>query len=85
MMQTIMVVAIETVNLVNICAQTDIIEVVMNFVALAIVADFDDFVCKAITRNDKIGDLFGKNLLMFKVTTSTRINHPYDKYGYYEP
>jgi len=60
LLQVLMVVSIETVNLINICAQVSITDIVSNYVALAIVADFDDFVCKAITRNDPIKELFGK-------------------------
>jgi len=49
-----MVLAIETVNLINICAYQQVIDIVGGYVALAVVADFDDFVCSAIARNDKI-------------------------------
>ena len=41
-MQSSMIVLIEVVNLVNICAQIEVMDIVMNYVALAVVADFDD-------------------------------------------
>jgi len=65
LMQTTMVFAIETVNLINICAQVTIIEIVSNYVVFAVVADFDDLICNAITRNDKISKLFDENILKF--------------------
>lgn len=43
-LQAQMVALIELVNLINICAQNNIMDVVMNYVALAVVADFDDFI-----------------------------------------
>jgi len=48
-----------------------------------VVAEFDDLICKAITRNDEISELFDKKPLKIKVTTSKRVNHLYDKEGCY--
>jgi len=56
-MQALMVVTIEIINLFNICTLATTTEIVCNYVALAIVADFDDFVFKAITSNDAISKL----------------------------
>lgn len=42
-MQSSMIVLIEVVNLINICAQIAVMDIVMNYVALAVIADFDDF------------------------------------------
>ena len=36
-------------------------DIVMNYVALAVVADFDDFVCAAIIRDDPIRIVFEKS------------------------
>ena len=41
-MQASMVFIIELVNLVNISAQVEIMDTIMNYVALAVVAEFDD-------------------------------------------
>jgi len=51
-MQTQMVTIIELVNLINICANNNIMDIVMNYVALAVVADFDDYIFEAVSRGD---------------------------------
>lgn len=56
-LQAQMVALIELVNLINICAQNNIMDVVMNYVALAVVADFDDFIFQAVKRGDKMPGL----------------------------
>lgn len=50
-MQFVMVITVETINMANICGSDDILDVIMNFIALAIVADFDDFFFKALPNN----------------------------------
>jgi len=57
-LQTSMVGLIELVNLVYICANRSIMNIVMNYVALAVVADFDDYIFEAIKRGNKIVSLF---------------------------
>ena len=42
--QTLMVVAVEGVNLVILCTNETVMDVVMNFLALVVIADFDDFI-----------------------------------------
>lgn len=47
-MQFIMVICVEVVNMFYICIANDITEVIMNFIALAIIAEFDDMFYKAL-------------------------------------
>eukprot|EP00352_Strombidinopsis_acuminata_P008093 CAMPEP_0176363014 /NCGR_PEP_ID=MMETSP0126-20121128/18819_1 /TAXON_ID=141414 ORGANISM="Strombidinopsis acuminatum, Strain SPMC142" /NCGR_SAMPLE_ID=MMETSP0126 /ASSEMBLY_ACC=CAM_ASM_000229 /LENGTH=134 /DNA_ID=CAMNT_0017719137 /DNA_START=1548 /DNA_END=1952 /DNA_ORIENTATION=+ len=68
-----MVFLIEFVNLVNICANTTIINIVMNYVALAVVAEFDDYIYSAIKRGDKMATLMEKDLLQIEVTTTSQL------------
>ena len=42
--QTLMVIAVEGVNLVILCTNETVMDVVMNFLALVVIADFDDFI-----------------------------------------
>ena len=53
-MQASMVFIIELVNLVNISAQVEIMDTIMNYVALAVVAEFDDVFFTALSRGDKM-------------------------------
>jgi len=49
-----MIIFIELVNLINICAQLQVIDIVMNYVALAVVASFDDFFYAATMRSSEL-------------------------------
>jgi len=42
-MQLSTTVVIEFVNIFNLCSQSTILDVIMNFLALGVLADFDDF------------------------------------------
>ena len=42
-MQMTMIITVECVNFVAILTSTNILDVVMNFMALAVISDFDDF------------------------------------------
>lgn len=70
-MQTTMVTIIELVNLINICANNNIMDIVMNYVALAVVADFDDYIFEAVSRGDNYSNLLEEEeMLEIEVTTS---------------
>jgi len=73
-----MVALIELVNLINICAQSNIMDVVMNYVALAVIADFDDFIFQAVKRGDKVPSLISDEILQTLHTTSSRCVHEED-------
>ena len=56
---------VESANIIVILAAPDVIEVVLNFIAIAVIADFDDFVFsvikndndrKNLLENDEVGD-----------------------------
>lgn len=53
-MQASMIGLLEVVNLINICAQTDVMDIVMNYVAMAVVADFDDLFYEATKRSGEL-------------------------------
>jgi hypothetical protein len=59
------VLLVESANIIVILAAPDVIEVVLNFIAIAVIADFDDFVFsvikndndrKNLLENDEVGD-----------------------------
>jgi len=67
---------VEMANIIVILAAPNVIEVILNFIAIAIIADFDDFVFtvikydhnrKSLLENDDVDD----NLLEIYHTTST--------------
>ena len=58
-----MVTIIELVNLINICAQNNIMDIVMNYVALAVVAEFDDYIFEALKRGDNMPGLLEEDML----------------------
>mmetsp|Transcript_31940 Transcript_31940/g.43214 ORF Transcript_31940/g.43214 Transcript_31940/m.43214 type:complete len:151 (+) Transcript_31940:1367-1819(+) len=71
-MQSQMVTIIEVVNLINICANNNIMDIVMNYVALAVVADFDDYIFEAVSRGDKYPELLeNEECLKIEHTTSS--------------
>jgi len=55
--QVVMIVFLEFVNLLNICAQVDDVEIVMNFIALTVIAEFDNFIYKAASRHNRFASL----------------------------
>lgn len=77
-MQTQMVTIIELVNLINICANNNIMDIVMNYVALAVVADFDDYIFEAVKRGDNYPELLEYKGLQWDVTTSSQCTHEED-------
>lgn len=78
LLQAQMVTIIELVNLINICAQNNIMDIVMNYVALAVVAEFDDYIFEAVKRGDKMPELLEKDMLEIEVTTSSSVRHEED-------
>ena len=74
-MQTIMVVGVEIVNFLAVLDQTSFSEIVMNFTALVIISEFDDFFFNAYKDEDlkdaitNDGDVY-KELLMIRRTSS---------------
>lgn len=78
LLQAQMVTIIELVNLINICAQNNIMDIVMNYVALAVVAEFDDYIFEAVKRGDKMPELLEKDMLEIEVTTSSTVRHEED-------
>jgi riboflavin transporter FmnP len=55
-LQVIAVLAIEIVSIGIICSATDPITIIMNFISLAIVVDFDTFVYRSI-KNESFKEL----------------------------
>lgn len=79
LMQSSMILLIELVNLINICAQENIMDAVMNYVALAVIADFDDIFVMATQRNGVIMSLLeNSDLLIIERTTSSQCLHKKD-------
>jgi len=77
-----MIVFLEFVNLMNICAQVENVEIVMNFIALTVIAEFDNFIYTAAARNNKLARLLkekNNEILIFEKTTSIRCQHEDDK------
>jgi len=75
LIQTLVVMLVEMANIIVILAAPDVIEVILNFIAIAIIADFDDFVFtvikydhnrKSLLESDDVDD----NLLEIYHTTS---------------
>lgn len=50
----------------------------MNYVALAVVAEFDDYIFEAVKRGDNMPQLLEKDMLEISVTTSSAVNHEED-------
>ena len=72
-LQTTMIIVVESVNILAILASTSAIEVVLNFMALAVVSEFDDTFFDALGRTDE-----GKCMIyhdafnaLFEVTRTT--------------
>ena len=57
LVQTFVVILVESANIIVILAAPDVIEVVLNFIAIAIIADFDDFVFSVIKYDHDRKDL----------------------------
>jgi len=51
-MQFVMVICVEVVNMFYICIASEITEVIMNFIALAIIAEFDDMFYNALPKTE---------------------------------
>lgn len=68
---------VEIVNIEIILTSLDPLDIVYNFVALAIIAEFDDFVCSAL-RNEPLKLLINEEItekfLVIKHTTSKKCN-----------
>ena len=43
MTQTLVVIAVETVNIAVLCTNNTILDIIMNFLALVVITEFDDF------------------------------------------
>jgi sugar phosphate isomerase/epimerase len=77
MVQATMVIAVEIANILVLLAAPDVIEVILNFIAIAIIAEFDDFIFKNIRDENKLkkilnDDHAAKYLLEIYHTTSAR-------------
>lgn len=74
-MQTVIVTSVETVNIIIILTSTDPVNIVYNFIALAVIAEFDDFVYSAL-RNEPMKILIKsevtENVLIIRHTTSKK-------------
>ena len=73
-LQAIMVISVEVINFVNLLLTNQILEIVMNFLALAVIADFDDFFYNALFDNQfkrviTDSETYG-NFLLIQTTTS---------------
>jgi len=73
--QTTIVIAVETVNIALICQGNDPLEVVLNFIALAVIAEFDNFLFNSL-RNESMKHLTEtgvcSKILIIRHTTSKR-------------
>jgi hypothetical protein len=77
MIQATMVISVEAANIIVLLAAPDVIEVILNFIAIAIIADFDDFIFKNIRDENKLKTILfdeqaSKYLLEIYSTTSER-------------
>ena len=71
--QAFMVILVESVNFMAILTTYQIIEIVMNFLALVVIAEFDDFFYAAVQEydlTDVIDDKMYENFLVVQTTTS---------------
>ena len=72
-LQTSVVVAVELVNFVALITNTTVLDIVMNFLALVVIADFDDFFFSAVKDSellDVITEDSYANFLIYQTTTS---------------
>ena len=72
-MQAFMVVLVESVNFMAILTTSAIIDIVMNFLALVVIAEFDDFFYAAVDEfdiTDVIDENIYENFLVIQTTTS---------------
>ena len=82
-LQSIMTIMVETVNMLVILQSMTTKDVVFNFIAVAIISNFDDFVFNSL-RNEPLKELVSDNnaneLLKISFTTSGKCNS-FDKGG----
>ena len=72
-LQAIMVISVEVINFVNLLLTNQILEIVMNFLALVIIAEFDDFFYEVYPNEDLkalIKKKMYRHLLIIQTTTS---------------
>ena len=82
-MQMLMIFMVEMVNFLAILTSTNILEVVMNFMALAIIAEFDDFFYLALGNdpNKKVlTDTAYEDMFIIRKTTSRYSTNPFEKH-----
>lgn len=75
LLQFVSTVSVEVASIGVICAATDVIDIIFNFIALAILAEFDDFVYSSL-KNESFKELVEKEFVMkatvVKHTTSKK-------------
>jgi hypothetical protein len=80
LVQTCMVLLVESANIIVILAAPDVIEVVLNFIAIAIIADFDDFVFSVIKNDHDRKNLLDNDDVdnyLLEIYHTTSSNAPY--------
>lgn len=77
LMQATMIFVVETVNFICIISSMDILSVVMNFMALAVISEFDDAFYAALGEDDPMKELLSapENFApLFRITKTTSSN-----------
>jgi hypothetical protein len=80
LMQTVCIFVVELVNVLAIMTSTQVLDVVMNFLALVVISEFDDFFYAALGNKEEakafLTDPCYGELLMIERTTSRRAMQP---------
>lgn len=92
-LQTVSCLSVEIANIGVLCGADDTISIVFNFIALAIIAEFDNFVFASMkneTMRDLIEKPFTRQCLMYSHTTSKKagtaeLSDQKDDYGDFRP